>query len=448
MAASRSVPGTLPAAVDACLSRHVPRGARLCVGLSGGVDSVALLDLLCSAREARGFAIAAVHVHHGLSPRADDWAAFCAALCERRGVTLAVERVGVARDSRLGLEAAARAARRTAFARQEADFMVLGHHLDDQVETVLLHALRGTGLKGLAAMGEANGTVGTLPILRPLLEASRADIEAHARAAGLEWIEDESNADTGFDRNFLRREVLPLLARRLPRHRDALSRLARHAARAEGLLEELARGDIGPLAPGAPLPLDRLAALGPARQANALREFLAMNALAMPSEARLDEMVRQLLGARRDRQVRIEHDGATLRRFQDHLAVEEGFLAGAAQAVAWRGEPQVDWPAGGGSVAFDRVRGGGIALAHTRESGWTLACRSGGEKMKLEATRPTRTLKNLLQETGVPHWQRCRMPLLLHAGRVVWVPGIGIAAGYRCDAGEEGLEPRWTPPPR
>ena len=162
MAASRTVPGPLLAIAESCLARHVSRGERLCVGLSGGIDSVVLLDLLCTLRDTRSFALTAVHVHHGLSPNADQWAAFCAALCERRNVPLAIEHVVVARDSGLGLEAAARAARRAVFARAAADFMVLGHHQDDQVETVLLHALRGTGLKGLAAMGEANGTVGAL----------------------------------------------------------------------------------------------------------------------------------------------------------------------------------------------------------------------------------------------------------------------------------------------
>jgi tRNA(Ile)-lysidine synthase len=447
MAASRPVSGSLAAVAEACLARHVAHGERLAIGLSGGVDSVVLLDLLCALREARGFTLRAVHVHHGLSPNADRWADFCAALCARRKLPLAIERVAVARSG-LGLEAAARAARRAVFARQGADFIVLGHHLDDQVETVLLHALRGTGLKGLAAMGEASGMVGTLRILRPLLEVARADIEAHARTQGLEWVEDESNGDRGFDRNFLRGEILPLLDRRMPRYREALARLARNAARAESLLAELARDDTGPLAPGEPLPLAPLAALDDARQANALRSWLALNALAMPSEARLDEMVRQLFGARRDRQVRIEHDGASLLRHRDQVAIEEGSLPAQAATIDWRGEASLDWPAGGGTVSFAPVASGGIALARAREGGWTVACRSGGERLKLEAGRPTRTLKNLLQERAVPYWQRSRMPLLLHAGRLVWAPGIGIAVDYVGEAGEEGLEPRWTPLPR
>jgi tRNA(Ile)-lysidine synthase len=448
MAAPRPAPGTLAATVESCLARHVSHGDRLAVGLSGGVDSVVLLDLLCPFREAHGFAISAVHVHHGLSPNADRWAAFCADLCARSGVQLAIERVDVPRNSGSGLEGAAREARRAAFARQAADFIVLGHHLDDQVETVLLHALRGTGLKGLAAMGEASGMAGRLRVLRPLLEVARADIEAHARERSLEWIEDESNADPGFDRNFLRGEILPLLDRRMPRYRESLARLARNAARAESLLAELARDDIGPLAPGEPLPLAILAALDDARQANALRAFLALNALEMPSEARLDEMVRQFFGARRDRLVRIEHDGATLRRHRDQVSIEEGALPPAAAPIDWCGESRLDWPAGGGTITFATVPAGGIAATLAREGGWTVACRRGGERLKLAAGRPSRTLKNLLQEREVPYWQRSRMPLLFQAGRLVWAPGIGIAVDYLSPAGEEGLEPRWTALPR
>jgi tRNA(Ile)-lysidine synthase len=448
MAATRAAPDGLIALADSCLARHVSRGERLTVGLSGGVDSVVLLDLLSSLREARAFALSAVHVHHGLSGNADRWAAFCAALCSARGVPLAVERVDVPRGEGLGLEAAAREARRGVFARLPADFIVLGHHLDDQVETVLLHALRGTGLKGLAGMGEASGKVGTLRILRPLLDASRADILAHAREQGLEWIEDESNADTGLDRNFLRNAVLPLLDERLPRFRDSLVRLARNAARAESLLAELAQDDMGPLGPGEPLPLDRLAALDEARQGNALRAFLALNGLAMPSEARLDEMLRQLFGARRDRQVRIDHDGAVLLKHRDRVSIEEAELPPDAAPVEWRGEAAIAWPAGGGTISFASVCGGGISLARAREPGWTVACRKGGERLRLAPGGPTRTLKNLLQEGDIPGWQRLRMPLLFHSGRLVWAPGIGIAEGYLSDEGVEGLEPCWTPLPK
>src|ERR1700681_2443010 len=192
MASSRNWPSSLAA--------QLPPGAAVCIGLSGGVDSVVLLDLL--AREGARH-LSAVHVHHGLSPNADAWADFCARLCAKRGVPLEVVKVHVDRNSMLGVEAAARAARYAVYAKRPEPFVALAHHLDDQAETVLMQLLRGTGLKGIAAMPELRSLRGTgVQIFRPLLGHSRAALHAYAQERGLRWIEDESNAATRHDRNF------------------------------------------------------------------------------------------------------------------------------------------------------------------------------------------------------------------------------------------------------
>jgi len=200
------------------------RGKRLAVGLSGGVDSVVLLHLLRELAPRHGFRLSAVHVHHGLSPNADDWARFCRKLCRGWVVPLTVRRVSVQKKGR-GLEAAAREARRAAFAAVAADAIVLAHHLDDQAETVLLNLLRGAGPRGAAAM-QAAGRLGDKRLLRPLLQVRRREILAYARAHHLEWIEDESNRDAALARNFLRLRVGPLLEERFPRWRESLARAA------------------------------------------------------------------------------------------------------------------------------------------------------------------------------------------------------------------------------
>src|SRR5260221_6479964 len=183
MASSRNWPSSLAA--------DLPPGAAVCIGLSGGVDSVVLLDLL--AREGARH-LSAVHVHHGLSPNADAWADFCARLCARRGVPLEIVKVQVDRNSMLGVEAAARAARYAVYAKRPEPLVALAHHLDDQAETVLLQLLRGTGLKGVAAMPEMRALAGSaVSIYRPFLAFPRAALLEHAKAAGLAWIEDESN---------------------------------------------------------------------------------------------------------------------------------------------------------------------------------------------------------------------------------------------------------------
>src|SRR6266851_2536786 len=195
MGSSRnSSSGELPGRVGAVLAPEILPGAHLALGLSGGLDSVALLSILLELAPALKFSLRAVHVNHGISPNAARWAEFCTGLCARSGIALQLETVDIGPYRNLGLEGAARRARHEVFARADADFIVLAQHRDDQAETLLLRLLRGAGARGR--------------LLRPLLEVSRAEIENYARLRGLEWVEDESNADTIRRRNFLRHHVL------------------------------------------------------------------------------------------------------------------------------------------------------------------------------------------------------------------------------------------------
>src|SRR6266545_4458661 len=235
----------LPERVAAALSPAVPPGAHLALGLSGGIDSVALLSILLELAPALRFSLRAVHVNHGISPNAGRWAEFCSGLCGKSQVPLQLETVDLSPYRSLGLEGAARQARHQVFARLEADFVVLAQHRDDQAETLLLRLLRGAGLRGLAAMSPPRSLPGSRArLLRPLLEVSRAEIEAYARLRGLDWIEDESNADTARRRNFLRREAIPLLERQFPAASATIARAAVHLAEARELLEEMARADL------------------------------------------------------------------------------------------------------------------------------------------------------------------------------------------------------------
>lgn len=440
MAPREHSPEGLLARVGRRIAERVRPGQTVCAAYSGGLDSTVLLDLLVRLRETAGFALSALHVHHGLSRNADRWAQSCAAFAATRGVPLAVERVTVERGHPAGLEAAARAARHAAFARTPADFVALAHHRDDQAETVLLQALRGTGVKGLSAMGPARQAGGAV-WLRPLLDERRDVLLAHAREAGLDWVEDESNEITAFDRNFLRHEVMPVLETRFPQYRESLARLARHAASASGLLEAIAREDAARIAEGEGLSAAGLAALDPARRANVLRHFIASNGLAMPGEARLADMARQLVEARDDARVLLLHGGRALARHRGRVVVED-VPRRSAWDLAWRGERVVPLGEGRGEVRFEEAPGEGISPGRVAGGRWHFAPRSGGERIRLREGGPTRTLKNLLQEHDIPVWHRSRLPLLFEGERLVWVPGIGIAADYRATP---GLLPTWHP---
>src|SRR6266849_7183689 len=291
----------LPQRAAAVLAPAIFPGAHLALGLSGGVDSVALLSVLLELAPALKVSLRAVHVNHGISPNAAQWAEFCTGLCARFGMALQLETVDIGPYRNLGLEGAARQARYEVFARVDADFIVLAQHRDDQAETLLLRLLRGAGLRGLAAMSPLRALPGTRArLLRPLLAMSRAEIETYARLRGLEWVEDESNVDTLRQRNFLRHEVFPLIERQFPAVRATVARTAAHLAEARELLDEMARGDFERCGGGTAVDIPVLLRLGEARAKNVLRHWCETRSIEPLSAARTAELLRQLRESRAD----------------------------------------------------------------------------------------------------------------------------------------------------
>ena len=299
MVASRNSPlADLPKRVGDFLAARLAAHERLCVGLSGGCDSVVLLHVLSRL----GFTdrLAAIHVHHGLSPNADGWAEFCSAYCRDLAIPLTIQHVAVDRKDGLGIEAAARQARYAVFAEGATDTLLLAQHRGDQAETVLFNLLRGTGLVGAAGM-LAERRFGPLRLLRPLLDTPRADIEAYARACGLNWVEDESNADTAYTRNFLRHETLTALSERFPASEASLAQAASNFAEAVDLLDELAELDWLGVSEGEVARLPALRKLTLARLKNLLRYRLRQLGWRVPVASRLNEFCRQLQTAAPDR---------------------------------------------------------------------------------------------------------------------------------------------------
>ncbi|MDR2881501.1 MAG: tRNA lysidine(34) synthetase TilS [Azoarcus sp.] len=300
--------GALPAVVavtDAVAATLAATGVdsrhRLCCALSGGVDSVVLLDALHTLRPRFQYALEAAHVHHGLNPAADEWQDFCGGLCERRSISLRVFKVEVPRTHSGGLEEAARIARHAALSRVACDWLVLGHHLDDQAETVLFRLLRGAGVQGAAAMAtiEPPDAAGRAGRLRPLLAVSREEVLAYAREKNLDWIDDDSNNDLRFTRNDLRHRILPAIETRFPAARLTLARAATHFREAAGLLDELARADADAATcesgeEGRIFNRAFLLSLSPARLANLFRWELKRLGAMPPTTARLAEALRQL----------------------------------------------------------------------------------------------------------------------------------------------------------
>lgn len=428
--------------VAAVLRQHASREQHLLVGLSGGIDSVVLLHVLARGVRWPSSRLSAIHVNHQLSPNAGRWAAFCRRLCDRLGVPLHVRQVEVRRGN--STEAAARDARYRAYAGLQSDRVVLAHNRDDQAETLLLQLLRGAGPRGLAAMAVMRPAAGAMPaVLRPLLEVPRIEIERYARRHRLNWVEDESNEDRAYLRNFLRHDVLPLLESRLPGSGATLARAARHQAEASELLDVLARRDVGRLAAGQPLPVGKLARLERARARNALRWFLRLNGVTMPDADRLEEALRQSVEAGRDAQVCVDLGGVGLRRFRDALYLVRPLPPLSRDwEIAWDGGV-LPLPDLGGTLRLVRRKGRGIAAHWLQDQALTVRVRRGGELLRPQADGRARTVRNLLQEAALPSWARERLPFIWLGDRLAAVPGLGIAAEYQVHRTGMGLCPEW-----
>jgi len=433
--------------VRSVVRREIPRGAAIAVGLSGGIDSVVLLHVLLRRLRIAPGRICAIHVNHQISPHAGRWAAFCRRLCRDLGVKLRVVKVDVPRGN--STEAAARKARYTVFAASGADVLVLAHNRDDQAETVLLQLLRGAGSRGLAAMPVLRpATSGMPPVLRPLLDVPRKAIAAHAMHYRLQWVEDDSNQDPAYLRNFLRHQVMPVIERKVPGAGVTLARAARHQAEASDLLDVLAAQDLG-VAGGirmSHLPLTQLRPLAPHRARNALRYFLRCNEVAMPDADRLEELLRQALKARADARVRVELEGVGLRRFQDALyIVRTPPRLAVAFEQAWNGRGVLALPQLGGSLRLVRSRGEGIAVDVLRKAALVVRTRRGGEVLRPAPGGRQRTVRNLLQEAAMPPWLRERLPFLYVDGVLAAVPGVGVDAKFQAGMDQSGLLPAWLP---
>lgn len=420
--------------------------ARLTVAFSGGLDSTVLLHVLAGLRGRLGLELTAVHVHHGLNPAADDWLTWCAGVCRDLQVSFWSEQVEVDRSSSKGLEASARIARYQVFSRCGTRWLALAHHQDDQAETVLHRLLRGAGVAGAAGILPERALESSLPggtmLIRPLLELGRKELVSYARAHGLRWVEDASNADTGLARNFLRHEVFPLLEARYGAPARTLVRAARHFAEARALLDDLADADLTICAPRGTMLVAKLRALSNARARNVLRRHLHRLGLPAPDESTLAEALRQSLSARDDGTLAVELGGAYLRRYRGELIVVPPVSSSTATLV-WRGESSIEWA--GGVLAFKAIVGEGIARSKLALAEVRISSRAGGERLRHGPGHSRRSLKNLFQEAGVPPWWRKVLPLLWCGDELVWVAGVGVAAGWACEAGEDGVLPCWRP---
>ncbi|MDH5302170.1 MAG: tRNA lysidine(34) synthetase TilS [Gammaproteobacteria bacterium] len=404
------------------------------LALSGGLDSVVLLDLL--AGTPLDAPLRAIYIDHGLQADSARWGEFCLQQCQQRHISCEVVPVQVRQEAGHGPEDSARRARYAALAQRmlPGEVLLTAQHQDDQAETLLLQLLRGGGPRGLAAMPAINA-FGPGWQLRPLLDFSRAQLQHYAADHSLAWVEDPSNADSRYDRNFLRQQVIPLLKQRWPSMAATLSRSARLCAEAADLLAWQAQVDLVGVRQGETLSVAALVSLPEPRRKQVLLEWIGQSRCPLPSERQLQHILHDLLTSAEDAEPCVRWGGVQMRRFQGQLYLlpqENEPL----QIKVWDLTQPLTW--GGRQLVSKKMPGRGLSLAKL-QGAISVRPRQGGESLRLPGRDHHHSLKKLLQAAGLPPWERQQLALLFVDEQLAAVVGHWISADFAADHNEAGL---------
>jgi len=384
--------------------------------------------------------VRALHVNHGLHLDAEAWESHCRDVCAELGVPLEVVHVSVSETEGEGPEDAARRARYRAFEEQlnAGECLLLAHHQDDQVETLLLQLSRGAGPRGLAGM-PARRELGQGFAARPLLDISRRDLLEYNETHGLAWVEDPANSDPRFRRTRVRETLLPLMESLWPAVTRNLARSARLSGEAAEMLRERAAEDLARVteADMAVIDIQGLLRLSLARQRNLLRHWFEVMGLGLPQERHLNQVLEEVVAARPDAEPCIRWSGVEVRRFRDHLhAMAPLVTVDAGWSDRWDLSGELSLPGSAGVLVAT-----GAALAEPVEVGFRL----GGERLRPDGTAHSRELKTLFQEAGVPPWRRERMPLIRRSDHLLAVADLWMSGEFSEELRESGAGYKWKP---
>lgn len=401
---------------------------RFLVAFSGGLDSHVLLHLCAGLRQhPLRWQFRALHIDHGLQSLSAQWAAHCRQICADLGIPFFCETLNLKIPAGESVEAVARDARYRAFAQHlhPGEMLLTAHHQDDQAETLLLHLLRGSGVDGLAAMPAlrpfAAGWMG-----RPLLGCSRSELETYAREQGLPYLIDPSNADTRFDRNFLRRQVMPLLRQRWANAPKTLARVAQLQAEQRQLLVMCTQEKLAHVQGGRPhtLSVTQLLTQPVAMRKALLREWLRQQGLPLPEAKKMHHVLQDVLGAAIDAMPCVHWAGCEVRRYRDDVyALPPLTPHDNSQVLEWDVSRSLDIP-GLGICLSPEMLGGWLTYVQSAGCHVTVRFRQGGEQVLIPYRGGKHSLKHLMQEKGIPPWERDRLPLIYIGERLVSIIGV------------------------
>ncbi len=418
---------------------------RLWIAYSGGIDSHVLLHRTHALRPHLPEIAGAIHIHHGLSPQADDWQNHCRRICAQAGIHCITRKVTLHEGE--GPEDQARIARYQALAAiiQPGDALLTAQHQDDQAETLLLQAIRGGGPRGIAAMPPV-APLGHGHLLRPLLTTSRQQIHDYARRHRLQWQEDHTNQDTRYDRNYLRNEIMPLLRQRWPAAARTLARTAAHTAalldQADALLERELQNNRGKQ-PGT-LSITALGRQPAALAGLLIRAQCRKQQMTPPATAHIKELLEKQLHAAPHRRPHINWPGGEFRRYRDDLYINHPLPAADTTDWQhdWNGDGPCRIPQLGGILKLTETVGRGLRpeLVH---QGIQVRPRRGGETCKIQGDNHTRTLKTIYQRHGIPPWERHTIPLLYIQNKLAAIGELAVSRQAGVQPTQTGLSVSW-----
>ncbi|USE34010.1 tRNA lysidine(34) synthetase TilS [Endozoicomonas sp. SCSIO W0465] len=443
------------------LSSRLPLPVSECpltVAFSGGVDSTALLHLLiCLRDKGRIAGVRAVHVHHGLSGYADQWAEHCQSVCKQWKVPLTVARVSLDHAAGYGLEQAARDARYRVFvnAVKQGGCLLQGHHRDDQAETVLLRLFRGTGVDGVQGMPEKR-SLGNGLLFRPLLNVPRSAIEVYARSNNLQSIEDDSNIDERFSRNFLRQRLIPMVEARWPGASARLVEFARDVGQMNQSLEQQTRVQLDNCIDYRPqwlldqqplINLATLQSLDASAQRRVIRRWLKLQGVKPPTRETLEQIFNEVVGARNDAGPLLKISARfTLTRYQQMLVVlDEEVSLQPFEPMLWDWQKEPVLVLGGRALICNSGQAHDGKTIRLPQKTLQLKRRchiSGDEKFAITGRQGRKTLKKWLQDYKVPPWLREYLPLVFDDDRMVAAPGLWSCVDDR-SGNADGISLSW-----
>ena len=418
---------------------------KICISLSGGVDSIVLLYALNQCLD-KVSSIRAIHINHNLVKNSQSWAEFCKKTCDQIQIQIDIHSVKVNTTEGFGIEAAARKARyqKLQGSIQDGEWLMTAHHQDDQLETVLLRMARGTGIEGLQGI-QKQFNFGRGNIIRPLLDISKNEILGYARQKNLDWVEDTSNKETYFDRNFLRMKVIPTLKERWPAFSSSISRLSDISSQTSILLKELAEQDLGLNYPTKNLDTEIFKNKSIGRVINIIRFMILKNEMSVPSMKVLNSGVNTLLNPKSVNPSMV-WDNYCIKRYLDKLyflQLSELQPNQSNELMNWSIDEPLVLDENGSTLAATIAKGKGLSLKKCNKN-LDVQFRQGGESIRPVGHKITKKLKKLFQENHILPWVRDKIPLLYKKNELIGVGDLWFNQNYVASKEEEGFIVNWT----